>query len=183
MTSLSTQVDRSGVLWALSYLKDHDDAAFAVAVSRLPAAPRTRLQLLANPRSETLARTLSNHSGAAYAGQWVPVRERYLTALKAKSPVGAGVLSALVPGAGQAYAGSWQAAGIAFVLNAVFISATIELALSDLPVTAAAAGFVASFFYVGNVISAGQLANQRNRERAQPHYEQLERILVPEAHP
>ena len=49
-----------------------------------------------------------------------------------KSPLLAGSLSALLPGAGQFYAGSWQSGTLAFVLNALFLSSTLELQKKDL---------------------------------------------------
>jgi hypothetical protein len=40
--------------------------------------------------------------------------------LRKKSPAGAAIMSALLPGAGHAYAGNWSNAWGAFFLNAVF---------------------------------------------------------------
>jgi hypothetical protein len=59
----------------------------------------------------------------------------------------------------------------------------LELARRRLPFTAGAAGLAASFFHVGNVINAADLARRRNETAAAPLRLQLERALVPEAHP
>jgi hypothetical protein len=109
--------------------------------------------------------------------------ERYEEARHIRRPWLGGLLSAVLPGAGQAYAGSAAAAAAAFVLNAVFISGTVELARHELYATAVAAGMTASFFYVGNVLSAIDLATRRNARAAEAPFEALERMLVPEAHP
>ena len=97
-----------------------------------------------------------------------------------KSPALAGVMSALLPGSGQLYAGSLQAAAVTFVLNSLFIGATVELARDKLYVTAAAAGTAASFFYLGGIINAADLARRRNRIAQQPYADELEELLVPE---
>jgi hypothetical protein len=95
----------------------------------------------------------------------------------------AGVLSAVLPGAGQAYAGSWQGAAVALVLNAALIGATAELATRRLYFSAAAAGTAASIFYVGNILNAADLAQRRNERASAPAREAMERLLIPEAYP
>ncbi|HLB79857.1 MAG TPA: hypothetical protein VJJ77_05085, partial [Dongiaceae bacterium] len=100
-----------------------------------------------------------------------------------KRPWLAGLLSALVPGLGHGYAGAWDAAAVALVLDGVLIGSTIELARRELWFTAGATGLAASVFYVGNILSAADLAERRNAVAAAPAWEELERVLVPEAWP
>jgi hypothetical protein len=88
--------------------------------------------------------------------------------------------SAVLPGAGQAYVGNWQAAGLSFVINAVFLSATIEFARKDMPAAAIASGGVFSITYIGNIVGAGQSANDWNRLNRAPSEENLKRVLLPE---
>jgi TM2 domain-containing membrane protein YozV len=115
----------------------------------------------------------------ATAGQARAAYARYRDA-REKSPAFAGVLSALIPGAGQLYAGSLQAAAVTFVLNGLFIGATVELARDEHYFTAAAAGTAASFFYVGGIMNAVDLARRRNDIAQELHREALESLLVPE---
>lgn len=79
-----------------------------------------------------------------------------------KSPALAGTLSALVPGAGQAYTGAWQSGVLAFVLNALFLSTTIELADHDLNSAALTSGVVFSIVYMGNILNAAESARVYN---------------------
>jgi hypothetical protein len=90
------------------------------------------------------------------------------------------MLSAVLPGSGQLYAGSLQAAAVTFALNALFIGATVELARDHDYWTATAAGTVASFFYIGGVINAADLARRRDQLAAQPDADALEELLLPE---
>ena len=93
------------------------------------------------------------------------------------------MLSAILPGAGQAYAGSIESAAMAFVLNGLAIGATVELARRELWWTAALAGTVGSMFYVGNIGSAVDLARRRNELAQLPWDTDLRRALLPEAYP
>ena len=100
-----------------------------------------------------------------------------------KRPWLAAGMSVVLPGAGQAYAGSWQGAAVAFLMNAFLIGASVELVSHKLYLSAGAAGLAASFFYVGNVLNAADLAARRNEMAAAPARLELERQLLPEAHP
>ncbi len=141
---------RASALRALGAIEDRD--VFARHASALPQATRDRALALARDYDER----------------------------RGKSPALAGVLSTLLPGAGQVYAGSWHAAAVTFVLNGLFIGATVELARERHYVTAAAAGAAASFFYVGGIMNAVDLARRRNEQASAGARDELERLLVPE---
>ena len=180
----SQEQQTAAALLARSFLLGRNDQAFSSAILRLPSATATRLRLLAalsdEERFHQLAREVSDARLAeAATGQFVS----YQRGIHSRRPWLAGTLSAILPGAGQAYSGSWQGAAVAFVLNAVLIGATAELAYRHLYVTATAAGVAASFFYVGNVLNAADLAQRRNDVAAAPSREALERVLLPEAFP
>jgi len=101
-------------------------------------------------------------------------------ATRAKSPVLAGALSAVIPGAGQAYNGAWQSAGLAFVLNSIFLWATLDFADRDLKGAAVAAGTVFSVTYFGNILSAVDGANSLNRRARTPLEREMKQRLLPE---
>lgn len=163
------------VILAWAYLANHDDQAASVILPRIPEPRRAALQALA---------ALGDEDRFAVAVRGLDPRalelgHRYHEA-RVKSPALAGVLSAVLPGSGQLYAGSLQAAAVTFVLNSLFIGATVELARDRSYVTAAAAGTAASVFYIGGIINAADLARRRNRIAQQPYGDELEQLLVPE---
>ncbi|WP_409477362.1 hypothetical protein [Pseudobdellovibrio sp. HCB154] len=97
-----------------------------------------------------------------------------------KSPALAGTLSAVLPGAGQAYTGSWQSGAMAFVLNALFLSATLELEDKDLPATALVSGVVFSITYLGNILNAAESARIYNQNYNAPQIEEEKAKRFPE---
>jgi hypothetical protein len=164
---------------AWAYVDNRDASAAKTALARLPAPKQAALRALANRDDEDDFTTHARQLPAPLSQQALALGGHYRDA-RAKSPAAAGILSALLPGAGQVYAGSFEAAAITFALNALFVSATVELALDKHYATAAAAGTAASFFYVGGIINAVDLARRRNHIAQQPYSDRLEELLVPE---
>lgn len=173
LVQLHTPAGDAVLAWA--YITNHDDQAAAAVLPRLPAPRQAALHALA---------ALGDEDDFAAAARGLDPRVldlgRHYHAARVKSPALAGVLSAVLPGAGQLYSGSLPAAAVTFVLNSLFIGATVELARDKQYVTAAAAGTAASFFYIGGIINAADLARRRNRIAQQPYEDQLEELLVPE---
>ena len=81
-----------------------------------------------------------------------------------KSPTLAGVMSALVPGSGQMYVGTYQSGALSFALNLITGLATAELFKKKMTYTGIASGTVFSFFYMGNIYSAVSSANAINEK-------------------
>jgi hypothetical protein len=170
---------RAEVLTAWSYLRDRDATAFRLALRPLPAEAQARLLLLEGAGTSPGRLHLPQAIDPAVRARLLEIAQ----AERTRRPWLAATLSVVLPGAGQAYAGSWQAAAVAFLLNAALITATAQLVHERLYFAAGAAGVAASFFYVGNVINAADLARRRNETAAAPLRRDLERRLVPEAHP
>jgi len=87
--------------------------------------------------------------------------------LTKKSPKTAGALAAILPGAGHLYTERPRDALVAFLLNAVFIAAAVELFRNDRPFWGATVCLVELGWYLGNIYSAANAAyryNQRQRE-------------------
>jgi len=170
----------AGLLDAWTFWLERDGDAFTRAAAQLPEPERLRLVALASPSTTSIVLAL---------GHQTTRRDAALTALarredaRERRPWLAGLLSVLVPGAGQLYAGSLESGAVAFVLNALAIGATIELARRELYVTAALAGTVGSMFYVGNIGSAVDLARRRNELAQAPWNDLLGQALLPEAFP
>ena len=100
-----------------------------------------------------------------------------------KSPVFASLASTALPGAGQAYVGTWQSAAVSFILNSLFLATTLELARKDLPVAAVASGMVFSVTYIGNILNANDAAKRFNENARVRSEDSLKKTLFPEFHP
>jgi hypothetical protein len=171
--------ERARIVLGWAYRSDRDFSASDAVLAHVPAPRAAAIRALASvdDRDE-----FSKHlSGVApdLRTQALALQSRYDDA-HGKSPALAGILTAILPGSGQLYAGSLQAAAVTFVLNGLFIAATVELARDEKYFTAAAAGTAASFFYVGGIMNAVDLARRRNERESEPVRASLEKLLVPE---
>lgn len=108
------------------------------------------------------------------------LNEQTLSLPNPKNPWVAGSLSAIIPGLGQVYNGNFQSAAFSFVLNAIFLSATVELSEKNLDSTALAAGAVFSVVYVGNIVGSAQSAKSINRNSQEQTRATLRRNILPE---
>jgi outer membrane protein assembly factor BamD (BamD/ComL family) len=79
-----------------------------------------------------------------------------------KSPVLAGVLSAVIPGAGYVYAEHYADGFTAFLVNALFIAGTITAIHQENYGLAAIVGGVGLPFYFGNIYGAANAAKKWN---------------------
>jgi hypothetical protein len=170
------------VIHAWSLLADGDQAAFARAVTRMAPPARVRLQVLSATRARRDIRPLLAELAPPLRAEVAHVY-RNLERRHTKRPWLAGTLSAIVPGLGQAYAGSWESAAVSFVLNSALIGATVELARRDFYAASTVTGLAGSVFYVGSILSAADLARRRNERAAEPEHRALERLLLPELFP
>jgi TolA-binding protein len=80
-----------------------------------------------------------------------------------KDPTTAGALS-VVPGLGHVYSERYKDGLVAFLLNGLFIWATIEAFHEDQAVLGAVLGFVELGFYSGTIYSAVNSAHKHNRK-------------------
>lgn len=94
--------------------------------------------------------------------------------LPRKSPTLAGGLSALLPGAGQLYVGRPADATVSFLLNGLFIWATVEAFNNDNKVTGGILLFFESGWYLGNVYNAVNSAYKYNRRAEQEFMDTLQ---------
>ena len=90
-----------------------------------------------------------------------------------KSPYLAGGLSAVLPGAGQLYVERPADAAISFLLNGLFIWATIEAFHNDDTVAGCILLFFESGWYLGNVYNAMNSAHKYNRRSEQSFLDHL----------
>lgn len=88
------------------------------------------------------------------------------TEIRWKSPAAAAVMSAILPGSGQVYAGGYRQGVTSFLLHALFGYLTYR-AIDDHRYFEAAAAVYTGFsrFYVGNIISASSLVREDNHRR------------------
>jgi len=83
--------------------------------------------------------------------------------LPRKNPAYAGAMAALVPGLGHAYVSRYRDALVAFVLNGVFIWATVESFDQDHEVLGGILAALEVGWYTGNIYSAVNCAHKYNR--------------------
>lgn len=88
-----------------------------------------------------------------------------LAELPRRSPAVAGTLSAILPGAGQVYAGRGKDGFIAFVVNALFIGGAIESYRRENYVASGVLVLFEMGWYSGNIYSAINSAHRFNDER------------------
>lgn len=104
--------------------------------------------------------------------------------LSLRSPRGAGILSALMPGAGQLYVGERRDALTAFLVNGLLIGSTVALVHRRAWYPAAATGLATAGFYAGNIFSAVNAAQRRNRRLERARMAQVaadwELVLAPD---
>lgn len=100
-----------------------------------------------------------------------------------KTPWVAGTLSAILPGAGQAYVGAWSSAMYSFVLNSLFFATTLEFQREGFYAASLASGLVFSVTYVGGILSSNQAARLYNKSRLEPVEKEKFRELFPELMP
>lgn len=94
--------------------------------------------------------------------------------LPVKSPLLAGSLSALLPGAGQVYVGYYSDAAIAFLLNGLLIWAAWEAFDNDEYVTGGLLSAVELSWYLGNVYNAVNNAHKYNRRLRKNFFRNLQ---------
>jgi len=84
--------------------------------------------------------------------------------LPRKDPVTAGVMAGLLPGLGHAYVSRYKDALVAFLLNGLFIWATVESFHQDQNVLGGILGFLEVGWYTGNIYSAVNVTHKWNRK-------------------
>ncbi len=81
-----------------------------------------------------------------------------------KDPVTAGVMAGIVPGLGHVYVSRYKDAIVAFLLNGLFIWATIESFHQDHNVLGGILAFFEVGWYAGNIYSAVNVTHKWNRK-------------------
>lgn len=82
--------------------------------------------------------------------------------LPRKSPLTAGILSAVVPGSGHMYAGHYGDGVTALLLNGLFIAGTVVAIQQENYAVAGIVGVIGLPFYIGNIYGAANAATKWN---------------------
>lgn len=82
--------------------------------------------------------------------------------LPRKSPLAAGILSAIVPGSGHMYAGHYGDGATALLLNGLFITGTVVALQQENYAVAGVVGVIGLPFYIGNIYGAANAATKWN---------------------
>ena len=154
---------------------DEAAAALAAVAARYPSseeAPRARraAALVAFDRKDPTAsrreleRFLADYPhdpGAGRAREALTILEQQQE-LPRKSPLVAGLLSALLPGAGHLYAGHPGDGITSFFLNGLFIAGTVVAVRQENYPVAGVVGVIGIPFYLGNIYGAANAAAKWN---------------------
>jgi len=81
-----------------------------------------------------------------------------------KDPAWAGVMAGILPGLGHAYVSRYKDALVAFLLNGLFIWATVESFHQDHDVLGGILAFFEAGWYAGNIYSAVNVTHKWNKE-------------------
>jgi tetratricopeptide (TPR) repeat protein len=172
----------------LAYLADED---FVTAAGELEAAadglPGYRgraltlrgFALAAADRDEEAVATLRLAAAEPDAGRLAPAladelaRRDELVAYR--SPAAAGILSALLPGAGHAYVGDWGLGVTALAWNGVFAWGLYETIDAELWGLTAVLAVLEALFYGGTVTGSIAAAHKFNRDARLNHLDDLRR--------
>ena len=128
---------------------------------------------------EVATTTAPEKSSAAVAGLVDLPRAIETTRPSRRSPVAAGILSGVLPGAGHAYTGRYRDALSAFAINAIFVSATVLAVRDEQYAVAGVLGGFEVLWYGGSVIGAVNGAYRYNARAEDGRWRELERKWVP----
>jgi TolA-binding protein len=95
--------------------------------------------------------------------------------LPRKSPALAGLMSAVVPGAGHFYTGRWRDGTVALLLNGAFLAAGIEAVAAGNEAAAGLLLFFEAAWYSGTIYGAVNAAHKHNRDLEERWLQGLER--------
>jgi len=107
-------------------------------------------------------RQIGSQSGRFVAAQGMRQVLAEAPAAKSKDPAVAGLLAAVLPGAGHLYCDRPGDGAIAFVFTGAFAWATVEAFQQDHQALGLGLGFIALSFYGGNIFSAVNVAHKYN---------------------
>jgi len=135
------------------------DTTTLATLSLINQQQRLRIWALAYQGKYSEARLVSPNASDSLNTQDLQQLEQ----LPMKSPVLAGSLSALLPGAGQLYAKRYREAGLALLLNAAFIAGGVQAIDSGNEVLGGILLFFEAGWYGGNIYNAMNSVHKYNR--------------------
>ncbi len=147
-------------------------AAEAARLLLVPGAPEAHRIL------GTLALIRAGSPGAVLPGRRQDILEEY-AALPRKHPAVAGVLAAVLPGAGHLYVGRPRDAAVSFAVNGLFLWGTWRAARREQWALAGILGVLELGWYSGNVVSAVNAAHKWNRREKRRFFSRWEEGAEP----
>jgi len=144
------------------FRSEHPDSPFFDLSAILLA--RNELPFDNTPFAKDILRTVSTNSVLAPVATGFRESLDDFSGRPIKSPLLAGSLSAVLPGAGQLYTGHPDDAAAAFLLNGVFIGATVWAYHEDEPVAGTLLIGFDAIWYFGNIYNAANHAHQFNQQ-------------------
>jgi putative component of membrane protein insertase Oxa1/YidC/SpoIIIJ protein YidD len=115
-------------------------------------------------RDEEALRILRDLENDEPSDRWAPLRSRIEVRprVPSRSPTAAGLLSAVLPGAGQAYAGRPADGLVSLLLTGAFVWTSVEAFDENLEAAGAITGAVGLLFYASGILGATKAAHAFN---------------------
>lgn len=137
------------------------------AAKSLPEDPAWQKEARALIAYSLLLERRYEEASAVLGNELPEWRERLARAdISSRSPVLAGIFSAIVPGSGHAYAGRPVDGLASFLLTTLFAAATYEAFRERLEVAGAITGAIGIVFYSGGIFGAADAAHRFNADAA-----------------
>lgn len=149
-----------------------------VSLQHLQPEQRQRIELWKNRYVKKLNPPMSQELSQSYLQTYSSLQSSLLT--NVKNPMTSGILSAMIPGLGQAYCGSFGAAALSFVINAAFGWATYDFFRNNLYGAGTSAGLITSITYMGNIMNATKTTERINKAHHREPEAKMKEFLLPE---
>jgi outer membrane protein assembly factor BamD (BamD/ComL family) len=120
----------------------------------------------------TFVETYPDHPKTGSVQEAMSILDGY-TDLPQKSETLAGIMSAILPGAGYAYAGDYGTAVISLLVNGAFIAGAWTAFAQELYAVGALAGGVGVPFYIGNIYGSALAVKKWNQAVKQEAHERV----------
>jgi tetratricopeptide (TPR) repeat protein len=156
-----------------TYIQTYPDDPLAIDAGMRVTQSYVQMDLLpyAEQQAENLvAMVLPDNDRVAAFAETIRSDEHF----SSKSPLRAGVLAGIMPGAGYAYTGRVRDGMLAFILNAMTATAAAVAFHNDEPVAGTLASAITASWYIGNIYGSVNAAHKYNRDSRNRFIERID---------
>jgi TolA-binding protein len=156
---------------------ESEDAPRALIVVSLAALDEGKAEMSLSALEQVLER-YPGYSGEGQVREAITQLKQYQE-LPEKSPVLAGVLSAILPGSGYFYAEHYGDGITALLINGLFIAGTVTGIHTENYAVAGIVGGIGVPFYLGNILGSANAAKKWNLSIRNEFSQRIYSILIP----